>query len=178
MLPLTIHGAYKLLVLGARCLRLCREPTEPVHDSLCPAGRERGASEGLGSLDHRGEPAPGPGQCLSSLLPWPPACHVLLPQCHSYRYGTPLCPGRRWTGVATEDDGRLPRGGEGASSLHWSLAKRLQPSFFRHTRSSTEKSGRAEMSQGHIKKKKSSPVCFAFICKSVPLPGILIWIGS
>lgn len=24
------------------------------------------------------------------------------------------------------------------------------------------------------KKKKSSPVCFAFICKSVPLPGILI----
>ena len=77
-----------------------------------------------------------------------------------------------------EDDGRLPRGGEGASSLHWSLAKRLLPSFFRHTRSPTEKSGRAEMSHGHIKKKKSLPVCFAFICKSVPLPGILIWSGS
>ena len=85
-------------------------------------------------LSHLSFSLPGPAINLSLLQT--PTFQSVWPPCGS---GTRTC---------------THRGGEGASSLHWSLAKRLLPSFFRHTWSPKEKSGHAEISQGHIKKKK------------------------
>lgn len=51
-----------------------------------------------------------------------------------------------------EDDGRVPKGGEGANSLRLSLTELLLPLFYIHRWRPPEESGCAEMSQGHIKK--------------------------